>query len=638
MDSLDMKQTVCPKKSLLYWVKIICISMLVCCYMTFNEASGVLTVFYNSTKGGIWVNTFAFVGLFLLLNKVYEYCHMIKCGVIQTLIQVVLSVFFSLFSILSIYFENNTAEKVNTLFASNFSILSVGLAFIGGLVFFYILFRFLWCFCINKSDASGNTALSRFFGKHLYRNCFFVLIIAWLPQYIARFPGVITFDGWHSLAMYIGDTEITTQHPLIWLVLIGKLTDLGLKIGIGWLAPLVICFVQHIFALFVVSYTVSTIKKIGLPLSFVLGVLVFYAVLPPISYYASTVYNDYIYSLAIQLLTIELAYYLFKRKTYFSKHRHFILTAIAVFCTIVRYNGLYTMAVIIVVVCAREITLLIKAKAKLLHSAVIVLCLILPLMGGQTVQFTLNHIYNAQNISSRAMLAMPIQQTVRCLIEHGDDIPEEDYSAIHTVLTWSNEEYAASYNPRNFDSVKPSFKLDATKEELLDFVKAWTHLVARYPDTCFMATANQTYYLFSPLVENTRYYRRLDQHQRPVEDMFNFDASPYLVHFSILDSINYFVYAIQKHYYHAIPIIGLTGSQAVYTILLFAFSLRLLFNKDRRALVLAVMPLVTLAITIIGPAVYNHPRYTFPIMFSMPVLMAGYAITNRPAKKSSAKR
>lgn len=609
--------------------------MMILCFVTFNEEEGVLTSFYNAPTGGIGVNSFAFLGLCWLLNKIEAYILSSGNGAVQTIIQLLLSVFFCTFSLLSIYFENNTAENLETLLVSGFSFLSIGFSFIGGTILFYIIIHFIWNISIDINES--NTGCARFFGKHLYRNCIFVISVFWLPQYIARFPGIITFDSWHAIAMYFDYAETTSQHPLMWALLIGKLSELGLKIGIGWLAPLVICFVQHILAVLVVTYTVAFIKKMGLSYKFMLAVLAFYMVLPPMYLYASTVYNDFIYSLCIQLLTIELAYYLFKRKSYFSEFHHILLTMLAVFGTHLRYNGFYTMLVVIAVISAREIYLIINSNTKVVQSISIVLFMVIPILCGQTIQNTLNAKYvdnPEKKYSSRAMLAMPIQQTVRCLIEHGDNIRKEDYEAIHTVLTWSDEEYAEAYNPRNFDAVKNSFKIDASREELTNFMKAWTNLIVNYPLTCFMATANQTYYLFSPLVENTRYYKGLSNHTGDPQERYEFDASQFVIEFPILSSLNQFVYAFHKHYYHALPFVGLISGQATYSLLLFAICLRLLFNRNRKALFLTVSLLVTQAITIIGPAVYNHPRYTYPIIFSMPVLFVAYALTNRPRKKS----
>lgn len=547
-----------------------------------------------------------------------------------------MSVFFSVFSLLSAYFEEDLKGELSEVWNEPLSMVVFIGALIGGTLVFFVVIRCIWYLGDNFKEKvmCENKSLVRFFSEHLYRNCIIVISLCWLPQYIIRFPGVVPYDVWQSIAMHFGYTPITTQHPLIWGELVGYLTEIGAKIGVSWLAPLLICFVQHILCILIVTYTISTLKKLKFN-SWFLGItLAFYIILPALSLYASTLYNDCFYCLSIMLLTIELLYYLYDRETYFCELRHLLLTALAVFGTIFRYNGYYTMLALIVVIAIREIYLLIKRNAKIMQTVIVLLlCMILPLSCGQATQNSLNEHFGAEEIRSRAMLAMPIQQSVRCLAEYGDSIPQEDYEAIHAVLTWTDEEYAEEYNPRNFDDVKESFKSDASSEEITGFLRAWVNLVFRYPTTCFMATANQTYYLFSPTVNNVRYYESISAHTGKAMERYRFDASPYVLESPILDDCCKALLAFESIIFPQIPVVGLTVNCAVYVILLFSICLSVLFKKDRRPLVLSVALLITLAITFLGPAVYKHPRYIYSIMYCMPVLIAAFMLPD--SKKTS---
>jgi len=357
-------------------------------------------------------------------------------------------------------------------------------------------------------------------------------------------------------------------------------------------------------------------------------------VFPPIALYASTLYNDCFYCLSIMLLVTELAYYLYDRETFFRKKRHLLLIVIAVLGSGFRYNGLYTVVALVAVIALREIYLLFKCKEKLLRtSIVLLLCTIIPLYSVQCIQSSVNEAFEAKEIRSRAILAMPIQQSVRCLITYGDSIPQEDYEALHTVLTWSDKKYKKEYDPRNFDGVKESFKLDATKEEMAGFIKAWIKLVLKYPETCFMATANQTYYLFSPFVANDRYYKSISAHIDKAWERYGFDASPYVYENENLDLLCYELWDFYENVFPGIPILGFIVNPAVYTILLISVCFWLLFSKDKRALVLAVPLLVTLAITFLGPAIYRHPRYVYPIMYSMPMLLSSFLLQKKLNKE-----
>lgn len=625
MQAHDLRLDRGASKDPLYWATLLCTATLIFAFCTLDIYSKQLTVFRSATKDGIALTSMAFVGLCWMLDKIAPRL-LTRQGRSCTVIQLLLSVPFTVISILGVFFESNPKQGFSGALTTWLAKGSFVLALFGGVLLFFIVFRLIWSLGTQTYTPKVKTEgrLARFFGTHLYRNCILVMIVCWLPQYIIRFPGAMPYDAWQSLAMHFGHTTITTQHPLIWNVILVKLTQLGIKVGINWLGFFIICLVNHILAMLVVPYTISTIKKMGMSNVFLAGVLVFFVILPPMSLYASTVYNDYIYSLAILVLTVELVYYLYDRKTYFKQIHHSVITVLAVLSTMLRYNGLYTMLVVILVIGLRELILLYKRKTKLLQSFTVMALLVVPLMAGQFLQAGLNSKYDAKAITSRAMLAMPIQQTVRCLGVYGDQIPKEDYEAIHAVLTWSDAKYKATYNPRNFDSVKKSFKTDASGKEILSFIKAWLNLVMRYPKTCFMAAVNQTYYLFSPLVQNVRYYDSLSAHSKLSNKRYGFDARPYLLDTPVLEELCNELSTFNHNVFPSIPILGLTASQAVYTILLAVIFLCGLLRKDRRILVLTAALLVTLGITAIGPAVYNHPRYTYPIMFSMPVLLAAF--------------
>ena len=622
-----------------FWKKAVTAiaAFLISSFITFGGKADVnefgFWIFQNVGRDGILASTAIVFGVYYLLNKYAKRLMAERIGIAETMIHMLFSAFFTLFSMLSKYFIIGTDWGLGVMLGNLSAKISAVLAFAGGMVLFMLVFRGIWSLSgsgIRENKLTENKGfLYSFFGKHQFRNCMLLLFLVWLPQYIIRFPGTMAYDAWRSIGIYFGELERTTQHPLIWVSVIGKLTEIGMRIGINWLAPLVICIVQHILLILLVAYTVYALKEFGVSVRVMAIVLLFYAFLPPMFMFASTVYNDTLYSAAIQLLTVELLYLLYDRENYFKVKRHWILTVIAVLATILRYNGFYLMLAVIAAVAAYELYLLIKKHTRMLQTSFVLCLLIIPLMAGQGIQKGFNALYEARSIASRAMMAMPIQQTARCLMIYGNDIPKEDYEAIHAVMTWTDEEYARAYNPVRFDEVKNSFKKDATREEINAFLKAWLNLVIRYPDTCFMATANVNYSLFSPLVQNVRYYGLIYDQVNTVYDELGYDASDVFKYDESKQAPTKVDFRMtMQSIFPAIPVLGLIENQGIYTILLAGICACTLFKKDRRVLVLAMALLVTLGITAIGPAVKGHARYTYPIMYSMPVLLTAFMYSN----------
>ena len=610
-------------------------AVLIACFFTFGTHDDMYAygfwVFERVSPDGFLVSTAMVVGIYYLLKKYAGTLLKDRTSPVQTAMQVLLSAFFTGFSLLSQYLEVNTSMGLGLMTERLSSKISILLGFMGGMIFFMLVFRLIWRMSGSASGLAEtkNARLLSFFGKHAFRNCVLLLTIVWLPQYLIRFPGTMNYDSWRSIGIYFGDLERTTQHPLIWVTIIGKLTEIGMQIGINWLAPLVICAVQHVLLILLVAYTVSVLRSLGASVRVQAVTLLFYAILPPMFMYASTVYNDTLYSAAIQLVTVEMAVLLFDRKAFFTRWHHMALTALGVLSTILRYNGFYVMVIMIAFVAVSELVLLIRRHARPVQTVAALLLLIVPLMTGQRIQKGFNELYGVRDVSPRVKLALVIQQVGRCLAVYGDKIPKEDYDAIHAVMTWPDEEYAAKYNPRRYDDIKLSFRNDASKEEIAAFLKAWTHLVQRYPGTCFIATAHVTYFLFSPLVQNVRYYPTLDAQTSAVQDELGYDASELFQYDNFkMREPQLDLFFCMKEIYSASPVLGLLVNQAVYTILLAGICVCTLFKRDRRAWVLAAAMLATLGATFIGPAVHGHPRYTYPIMFCMPVLLYAYMCAN----------
>ncbi len=75
---------------------------------------------------------------------------------------------------------------------------------------------------------------------------------------------------------------------------------------------------------------------------------------------------------------------------------------------------------------------------------------------------------------------------------------------------------------------------------------------------------------------------------------------------------------------YSMPVIGLLSHPAFYSIvLLFLFAL--VCVKQLKKVLLVLCPLIlSLGVIILAPVIQGHPRYAFPIIYSMPVVIAYY--------------
>ena len=453
------------------------ISLLITAFFSLDILDGcfILSFFQNSDTNMVF--NFSFLGVYLILYSFSKYLFK-KTSTKETIIHIFLSTVFSTLSISGVFFEN---QPCNVRFSSPSSVLSVTVAFLGGYFLFFYTFHLLRC--LGRS-LSRHTEIKEqgfwavFFGKHCFIHVFCVVLLCWLPKFILFFPGTMYYDSWRCIAMFFhypdlqdGTLGLTNIHPLIWSVPMGLLTKLGLHIGISWLASFFISVVHHVAAALLTAYTIVTMKKFKFHLRFLIAVLCFYIFHPVIIMFSSTIQNDFLYSLSIQLLTLECFIYLYDPFSFSQEKRHFPLTALGVFGTILRYNGFYTVLIFIVFFALREAWSFLKKKSKPSLSIALILVMLFSLFCGQFVQKALEHSYDATIMNSRVKNAMLIQQATRCLILHGTDIPEDIYNDLHGVLLWSDEKLKENYNPLNFDGVKFCFDYDAPKEKYIDAVK-----------------------------------------------------------------------------------------------------------------------------------------------------------------------
>ena len=221
------------------------------------------------------------------------------------------------------------------------------------------------------------------------------------------------------------------------------------------------------------------------------------------------------------------------------------------------------------------------------------------------------------------MFALPLQQTARYMLYHSDDLSDDELQSISSVIKYTPEEYASHYNPANYDGIKHGFNNNVSSRELLDFLHTWVKLLFRHPGTCINATLNQNYCLFSPLKDNSKYYLGV---RKKIVQIKNPDYSDV---YQAVYSNQEAKAALNSYYleFSNIPILGLCVNQGFTDFLLLTVCLYALCKKNGRLLLLGLPLLLTLAVTFIGPAALGHPRYTFPIIYALPLFL-GIFITS----------
>lgn len=579
--------------------------------------------------------TFIILGIFALFYRISQ-----KSSTVFALWQKILIAFlssvFSFMSVAGIYFSSGSFIGILHYQTINGNWYKTLIVFAGG--FFLFSYFFIVCDIIRQNSMKLDNILKFQHLKGL-RNKFYmlffekggcfaksvlILTVIWLPQLMIRYPGSLPVDGANGLLRYYGTRKYTTQHPVIHSLLIGKCTDIGFALKSPELGLFLFVLLQTAAMILVLAYTIHVMNKLRIPRWFITFSLLLFFILPVFSGYTSTILQDIPYTIAILLFVDELACHLFLPETHRSV-KHYLFIAAAVLGSFFRYNGLYVILVVLFFMIIYELFMIIKKKQRVFISAAVILSVFIPLCSGKAGLEYLEKRLEAENVSSRAMLALPMQQTARCFAVNSDSISDDIYQGIRSVLDWEASEYREIYNPLSFDSIKGGFKNDATSEEIAAFLKSWLKLLIQYPDDCISATLAQNYCLFSPTITPVRYYDKVADNLKKCNTR---DFSSVYEESSSLHSALDKNLTMWYRFFCCFPVTGLLVTRGIYIFLLLALCLYALFDKNYSYLILCIPSLITLAITFVGPTAYTHQRYTFPILYCMPLLF-GLFLTKR---------
>ena len=619
-------------------IAVLVYAILGCFFFTFNVSSGSIMLFTRSNLS--LARTSVFLFLFIIFHLVIRrFPKGYPAGF--HILAILLSCFCSFASVMGMFYSTAPRRGAEVSFTdvitkSSGAFIKFSIVFLGGTLFFYMFLgavgilrkymkqHFFPEKIYKKYKSIEIPYAERFFsfllGEKSFMKTAVFIAVCWLPHVIARYPGIVTVDSEISLHQYYGVTEYTTQHPIIYMQLLGRFADFGNWLKNVSLGLFFLILIQSVILLFVMTYMVDTMKKFHMPTWLLNITLVLIGFAPCFTGYIATFVIDILYDAFIVLFIIELVWYLFKQEIYFSSWRHPACTIAAVLGMFFRKNGIYVVAVVLLFVAGRELYMIFHKKQNVRSALLFLAFLFLPMCAGKINDSLLNKKYNAKKISTRAMLAVPMQQIGRYVLNNGDDLTDEEIASIQAVMTYTPEEYAEKYRPYNMDGIKWGFNDDATSEEMKAFFQTWFQLFMKHPDTYINATLNQNYCLFSPIKDNVKYY---DSTRESLLEIEKVDFSDVYKQ----NNSKGFLKKLTKEYYKRfcdVPLLGLYVNQGIIDFLLLAICLYCLFDKNGRLLVVALPFLLTLAITFVGPAAHGHPRYTFPITYAMPLFFGLY--------------
>lgn len=476
---------------------------------------------------------------------------------------------------------------------------------------------------------AGEGRLTAFTRRHSFLCPFLLLLLSCVLPLVLVFPGGMSADSWCQAGMYFqvvrpdwGLYEFTAHHPPAHTVLFSSIIALGRRLGSADLGLFAVMLAQALMHSAVFAYAIHTMKQLGAPrFLWVLSLLAamfspFYVTAYP------TVIKDNVYSWAVLLFVIEVICMLHLGKAYWRSGRHMALLALGIMGSmLMRNNGKY---VIYPMVLLLLIVFFIRYKKTGLPRR-IALCLLLPVLAANLIQSGLMRHYAIEKGSIREALSMPIQQTARYVLERGDEVTAEEEAAIRAVLDYDN--MAQDYYPMESDPVKDAFNPDATTADVVNYLKTWLRMGLKHPMVYVKATVNQNYPLVYPFAECNRLANdTLNRHHlfaAGIIGIHDGELAPRLN--CVRDEFNHDLFYL--------PFTGLVCSIPVHVLVLMFLCCYALSRRHWRFFLPALPLLLSIGIILLAPGIAGNPRYAYPIVYSLPVVMAYYYSLVKKRKK-----
>lgn len=498
------------------------------------------------------------------------------------------------------------AGDSSLLLGSGVNFLKSALAFAGYACLFHALIR-LACQALDSHTFRSDAP--QFFTRHAFARSFLILLGAWLPFLILAFPGNLCWDAVGQLEQVTGDAPYSTHHPLFHTLIMGGLVKAGQTLLHSPEAGLFVYMLLQDTALAAaLAATIAAVAGRGAHPSLPLGMLLLYCLTPVYSNIASTALKDVPYSACVIAYVVWLALLLERPERV--RRRGFVISFFFIQLGVIlfRNNGLY------VILLSGIAAFLFLARKYGRRERI--LCLFASfgasIVTAKVILALLSFACGAVPGSMGEMMSLPFQQTARYLQLYQEEIAPGERAAIEAVLG-DVPTAAAKYDPASADPVKALFRQTASAGELADYMKFWFRGLLRHPGTYFEAFFLHIYGWFTPAVPNSIRYEA--EAGELVRQGGLFPGAEKLLIF-------YYRFAGRT----PLGFLENTGA-AVWALFFLTFYQK---RRGRTAALWAGAPLwVSLLICMASPCFFGHPRYAFPILFTLPFLY-GFTLTHVP--------
>lgn len=434
---------------------------------------------------------------------------------------------------------------------------------------------------------------------------FLLLMICWIPVWLAFFPGHFSADSLTQFESYYNGDPYA-HHPLIHTALLGFCMMLGIDAhpeGYATYGLALYCIVQMVLLAACVAYACSWMKRRHVPVWARLAVTLLFAIGPFYAPWPFCAQKDVLFAALVLLFCLQLAdVWQFGMKPV----RLVFFVIIAALMMLFRNNGVYALALL------APLAVWWGKGRRIRVGALLAGCMALYLIIN-TAMITL---MQATEGSKVEILSIPLQQMARALQTDPQAIELDEEHVMETLYGDTNP--AEIYHPQIADPVKWAVDYDALDENIPQLLKLWAK----------MGVGHLKPYIEAFMVQNLPYIL-------PYSDMlYNFDMTVHQIEFFPIEQFSFFpeMRKAYMEYDETLTFMGIPGtrllSDTAFFVWLTLIGLVYAAYRRERGLMMAFAFLLAIWVTcLLGPVALM--RYMLGLFYTTPVLLAYLLIPGR---------
>lgn len=459
--------------------------------------------------------------------------------------------------------------------------------------------------------------------------CMAAILCAWLPSWLARYPGALSVDAGRVLQQFSGEIVWTADHPPVYTLLLGGTFRLGAALA-GDTFGLALCTALQTLALAgSMALCIAFLAREGAPRALRLGLTVFFALVPMAMGNAAHVIKDVPYTAMFLVYMVCLAHALLHRERLPESVRwHVLYGGSALLLLLLRPNG----ALVVVPTTVVLTVLQWKAvKAAVLPAgqghvpgtvgkpprrnysfghalAVLLLPLLLAVVFQSWAVPALAYVPE----STPDLLGVAFQQTARIVRNDPQAVTADDKAVLDRLL--EADALADAYASHSSDGVRKLFRYwnGHTGEDVLRFVGVWARLTAEHPLMAFHAFWSLSGGFLDPFDT-----RNPTVSTMPEQDSAKYPHAYTFAHPAALQGYHDRLDSLERSY-RSLPLFAQLDAVGLYAWVAL-FGLWLTRRAERRGLGwLWLPPLITLMACLFSAGFPAGTRYALPLVLGAP--------------------